>query len=153
MDEMTQTIKRIIANLHSLGSGVITIPHTNIVITRADFEMVAEGNTFEEILSCPADWGWVANRLVTIGLLKSSTDNPLDGGKLVSVKFLTGKPTKYLQAPNRIIMVVEHPTHWSVCDCANYGISTGAKIKWIQKCSTKADASLLARHWASSYCD
>lgn len=54
----------IINNLHQLtDTRPLIVPLTDITITRADFEAVADGNTLAEILSCPADIDWVALKL------------------------------------------------------------------------------------------
>lgn len=129
------------AHLHQLGNTRhIIIPATNITITRADFERVADGITLGDILSCEADIDWVAHRLSIIVQLRQAdndTDQTIVFARLVK---------------DRAIVVFATDNGYDVCDCLVIGgFMDAILIKWVQTRATRADARLLANQWVTDY--
>lgn len=135
------------ANLHQLTpTRPLIVPMTNITITSADFDHVAEGSRLGEILSCTADMHWVSLRLAIIAMLRQNNEDV--NAPMLYARIVNSPPKPYLTVPTRAIIVFERDGYYQVCDCA---VHSGIFIKWVQQIPTCPEAIALARQWVKDY--
>lgn len=135
----------IISNLHTLTeTRPLIVPRSDMTITRADFERVADGMTLGEALSSPADMEWIAFRLALVAMTRH--EERVDAPMIFVV--VNSPPKPYLTVSKRAIIVYARNGVYEVCDCT---ADDGIRIKWVRKCVTRAEALVIARDWVRHY--